>query len=386
MQIILDVTRLVRRLIKGQIQTGIDRVTMAYVNHYGHTAHALVRWAGHSWILSSKQSHALFQWIANPDRIWTVRFILLKGIMSKKNFTSQTFLLNTGHIGLGQSDYSRLIQKFGIKAIFFVHDLIPMSHPEYCSTGEALRHQKKINHVLKLASGILTNSTATLRDLNDYAQQKNQNMPRVEIALLAPGMSLKPPGKRPIAKPYFVILSTIEPRKNHLLILHIWRSLYEELGLDAPHLYVIGQRGWECEQVLDLLDRCSSLKKVVTEVPYCQDSDLITYIHHSQALLFPSFIEGYGLPLIEALSIGTPVIASNLSVFHEIAQDIPEYVDPIDGKRWKELILDYTQLNSVARASQITRMNSFKPPQWKEHFIKVDSLLTELKSLGFTQR
>lgn len=64
---------------------------------------------------------------------------------------------------------------------------------------------------------------------------------------------------------YFVVLGTIEPRKNHLLLLQVWRQLIEELGLAAPRLVIIGQRGWECEQVVDLLDRCEVLRGVVLE-------------------------------------------------------------------------------------------------------------------------
>lgn len=379
MNIIIDVTRVVRRLIKRRTLTGIDRVTMAYVHHYGATAKALMRWSGHSWILSRAQSDVLFSWLAAPGSTWTVVLIIIKGILSNTHSKTMTptFLLNTGHVGLGRSDYENMTIKLGIKPVFFVHDLIPIAYPEYCCVGEDARHREKMNYILKLADGVITNSQATLDDLIQYAHQTQQIMPRAEVALLASSISTQRPGKRPINKPYFVILSTIEPRKNHLLLLQIWRRFSQELGERAPHLFVIGQRGWECENALDMLERCPFLTDVVTEIAHCTDADLVTYLHHSQALLFPSFIEGYGLPLVEALALGIPVIASNLPVFNEIAGDVPDYIDPLDGKCWKDMIMDYAQTDSVHRAAQIIRIQHFLAPTWTAHFQKVDAFLTE---------
>ncbi|MDP3705428.1 MAG: glycosyltransferase family 1 protein [Legionellaceae bacterium] len=380
MNIIIDVTRLVRRLAKKRMLTGIDRVSMAYVQHYEDTARALVRWSGRSWVLSSSQSKALFLWLVTPGSQLALMRIIVMGILSNRalNNNKDTFLLNTGHIGLGQSDYLRMVRTRQVKPIFFVHDLIPISYPEYSNPGEDIRYKEKMNYILALASGVITNSEATHQDLVQYAQQTNQSMRPAQVALLAPGVVFAAPGPRPIDKPYFVILSTIEPRKNHLLLLQIWRSLVQRLGDETPHLVVIGQRGWECENVLDLLDRSQFLKGVVTEISHCQDSDLVTYIRHSQALLMPSFIEGYGLPLIEALTMGTPVIASDIPVFREVAGDVAEYADPLDGKRWEELILDYAKSDSVHRAAQLRRIQTFKQPTWDEHFTKVDSFLLEL--------
>lgn len=179
-------------------------------------------------------------------------------------------------------------------------------------------------------------------------------------------------------KPYFVMLSTIEPRKNHLLMLQIWRQLVEEMGEAAPHLVVIGKRGWECENVIDILERCQVLKNYITELSQCSDADLVNYLHHSQALLFPSFSEGFGLPLIEALSLKVPVIASDLPVFKEIAGDIPEYINPLDGRRWKELICEYADSKSLRRTQQVERISSFNYPTWSDYFRQVDLLLNEL--------
>jgi glycosyltransferase involved in cell wall biosynthesis len=391
MDVILDVTRVTRRLAKNQTLTGIDRVTMAYVHHYALHAYALVRWCGRSWLLSLLQSQKLFSWLIKPTTSKALRRIILKGIFQSPKFNTQKpiFLLNTGHIGSKHSDYWRLMQQKKVAPIFFIHDLIPLHYPEYCSPGEDERHKEKIDYVLSLGSGIITNSQATLNDLHDYCQLHGKTLPPVTTALL--GSSLNPtasPGTRPTNTPYFVMLSTIEPRKNHLFLLQIWRKLVQIMGSEAPHLYVIGKRGWECENTLDLLDRSKDLAKAVTEIPSCSDAELTTYLSHAQALLFPSFTEGYGLPLLEALSLGAPVIASNLSVFREIAADVPEYIEPLDGKQWEQTIIEYTQTNSIRRQEQIKRMHHLCLPNWEHHFKQVDEFLSRLsvKSLKSCNR
>jgi glycosyltransferase involved in cell wall biosynthesis len=181
-----------------------------------------------------------------------------------------------------------------------------------------------------------------------------------------------------MTQPYFVVLGTIEPRKNHCLLLQIWRQLIERLGDAAPRLVIIGQRGWECENVVDLLERCDALNGFVFEYSACTDTELATWLHHARALLFPSFAEGYGMPLAEALDLGVPVIASDLPAFREIAGDVPDYVDPLDGKRWSELVIAYSQSASPERTAQCQKMLGYAAPTWAGHFDQVELLMERL--------
>ena len=146
------------------------------------------------------------------------------------------------------------------------------------------------------------------------------------------------------------------------------------MGTSAPRLVLIGHRGWECENVVDLLERCQELNGVVIERSRCSDQELATYLQHAQALLFPSFVEGYGLPLAEALAHGVPVLASDLGVFRDIAGEVPEYMDPLDGRRWMELIVDYANLAGSLRSAQMSRVARFQSTTWARHFEIVDRL------------
>src|SRR5262249_44691063 len=143
-------------------------------------------------------------------------------------------------------------------------------------------------------------------------------------------------------------------------------------------LVIIGRRGWEYENAADMLERCRELKGVVVEYPRCGDDELAALVDHAQALLFPSFVEGYGIPLAEALTRGVPVIASDLPVFHEIAGAIPDYADPLDGPRWAELISNYADPGGALRQRQLQRMHAFTVPTWERHFAIVDAFIKEV--------
>jgi glycosyltransferase involved in cell wall biosynthesis len=168
-------------------------------------------------------------------------------------------------------------------------------------------------------------------------------------------------------RPYFVFLGTIEPRKNHLLALHVWRRLAAELGPHAPRLILIGRRGWEIEQVIDLVERCDALRGLVEERGDVSDRQALDLMRGARALILPSFAEGYGLPVAEALAHGVPVLCSDLPAFREVGQDVPEYFDPIDGMALLRAVKDYAAPVSSRRAAQLARLRDWRPPSWNDH-------------------
>lgn len=379
-EILIDVTRLVGRTLKGRLPTGVDRVDLAYVEHFAARAQALIRFGGRWLTMGDRTSQRVFA--ALQDRTsrarQNLRLAVVSAYLSPGASRDQRVLLNVAHSGLERPDYGARLAAGGWSPVFFLHDLIPITHPEYCRPGEADKHHRRLETMLAHGKGVIVNSAATRRRLESYAAARRLPLPPTVVAPLAPPVLPSPDSQPPVASPYFVALGTIEPRKNHLLLLQVWRRLAEELGDKAPRLVIIGQRGWECEQVLDLLERCAVLRGVVIECPSCSDTLLSTYLHHARALLFPSFEEGYGLPLIEALAAGVPVLASNLPVFDEIAGAIPDYLDPLDGLGWYRHIVDYCLEDSRARVSQRERMAKFHAPTWGQHFHAADDLIGRL--------
>ena len=87
----------------------------------------------------------------------------------------------------------------------------------------------------------------------------------------------------------------------------------------------------------------------------------------ARALLLPSFAEGYGLPVPEALAMGVPVIASDLPALRQAGGRAPDYLDPLDGLGWIAAIRDYATPDSPRRAAQIARIAGWRAPSWGEH-------------------
>jgi glycosyltransferase involved in cell wall biosynthesis len=229
--------------------------------------------------------------------------------------------------------------------------------------------------VLETASGIIANSQATLDDLGRFASEQKLAVPPMLAAWLGGTRFSELPKPEKAEPATFLVLGTIEGRKNHMLLLDIWRRLAKRMGEQAPRLVVVGQRGWQAEEVFAALDGDPQLRARVSEVNRCSDDRLAELFASARALLFPSKAEGFGLPLVEALSAGLPVIASDLPVFREIGCGIPLLLDPDDSAAWEAAILDFARPESAARAAQLEKIASYCPPGWVSHFAAVEEWL-----------
>ena len=363
-----------------RLPTGVDRVSLAYIRHYGRNGRAVLRYKGDKFVFRRAESATLFDWVlalGNPGSPWpTIYKGFITGCLVQG--AAGRFLLNTGHSGLESDAYVTMLQQQRVRPVFMVHDLIPVTHPQYCRSGEQARHLTRLRNAVRVASGIVCNSQATLQALQSLCKARSWAMPPAIVALLAPEPVNAVNTARPEQAPYFVFVSTIEPRKNHLMLLDVWQKLATKLGDAAPRLVIIGQKGWDYDAVMALLAQTEVLLRLVTHVPYCSDADMMNYLEHAQALLFPSFTEGFGMPVVEALAQGLPVIASDLPVFREFAGSIPEYIDVNDEDLWTQTIASYAVPESQPRRAQLARLKGFVAPTWAEHFAKVDGLLADL--------
>jgi glycosyltransferase involved in cell wall biosynthesis len=235
--------------------------------------------------------------------------------------------------------------------------------------------------MLKHGSSVLTNSAFTALELRRHAAGLGVPTPPVDVALLSAGFTdTALPSAADPAKPYFVVVGTIEPRKNHMLLLHVWRQMAERFGPNIPKLLIIGRRGWENENAIDLIERCAAIHDHVLECGSVPDAVLRRLMKGASAVLFPSFVEGYGMPLAEALMLGVPVIASDIEVFREIAGGIPEFLNPLDGPSWLRVVQDYAQPGSPRREAQLDRLRAFKAPTWEEHFRVFETALDRIRN------
>jgi glycosyltransferase involved in cell wall biosynthesis len=271
-----------------------------------------------------------------------------------------------------------------IDNVFFVHDLLPLETPEYFKPRERPRHERRLRTLARRGRAAIV-STHVVRE---GLQRRLAALGRRDMPILAAPLpadltfSARSSAESPVAvarRPYFVICGTIEPRKNHLLLLHVWRDIAAELGDRAPKLVVIGERGWENEHVIDLLERCPGLRGHVIEASGLSTPSVKRLILGARALLMPSFAEGYGLPVVEALAAGVPVIASDIPVFREVGGGRLMMIDPTDGPKWREAICAFAAEDSRQRQELLARNRDLETPTWPSFFAAVEDFISDLK-------
>ncbi len=397
--IILDLSRLLWRS-RRNVPTGIDRVELEYAKHYLATASQRLDFVatslgGRSRLLPRQLSH---DFVVALDRLWQgdtdhngkarslamrLRLSLIFGAVDAPPMPGAIYLHVSHHHLDRPATIVRLKRQTGAKFVCMIHDLIPIEWPEYARPGHDRRHTRRMETVAAHADAIILNSAATGRSFQPFLDRIGRTIPSA-VSLLGVASTTLPPGVRNAAAepPYFVMIGTIEPRKNHLMLLALWRELANDLGDSAPRLILIGQRGWENENIVDLLDRSPAIRRTVTEYNSLPDDEMTRILAGAKALLMPSFAEGYGLPVAEALVAGIPVICTPLAALREIGGDVPDYRGPLDGLGWRTAILDYMQPNSTLRSAQLERLSGWHAPTWDEHFAHVDALICELQGTG----
>ena len=405
--IVLDISRLMSRAERA-VPTGIDRVELAYAEHMIATCGERLSFAGMlSWgRFGLLRRSVAVDLVAALGRIWrsdppdldavaaaarAIRALRLERLWrgalglrgALQGAAGRLVYLHVSHQRLERAALiERLKRRTGARFVCMVHDLLPLEFPEYVRPGHDARHIQRMTTVARFADAAIVNSAVTGDALQRFLDRFGRSMP-VLVAPLGIDMaaSAEPahadPG-RSGAAPYFVCVGTIEPRKNHLLLLNVWRRLASELGEAAPRLVLVGQRGWENEQVIDMIERSPAIRGLVEERNSLSDPAMARLLAGACAALVPSFGEGYGLPLVEALALGVPALCSDLAVFREVAGGVAEFLDPLDGPAWRAAILDYAAPGSPRRAAQRARFAAWRRPSWSEHFTAVDALLDRI--------
>lgn len=396
-EIILDLSRLLSRVFHAT-PTGVDRCEMAYARGLLATVPERLRFAAvhPSGFYGRIPRDAVMRFLdATEERwdhrgftsIWDMRRFAARALSAlrprahaRDKAVIRPFYLQASPSNLSKPDLiAAILKRERARFVCLVHDLIPLQYPEYAREGGAAEHHVRIRTVLEHADGIVCNSQATRDALAPWMDVVGRSPPSVVAHL---GTHLHDLRAEPLpisARPYFLCIGTIEPRKNHLLLLNLWRRMAEKHGpLAIPRLVIVGRRGWENEQIVDMLERCPVLKGCVEEEGRLSDRQVADLLPNARALLMPSFAEGYGMPVAEALNLGTPVVCSDLPALYEVGRDVPEYCDPLDGPAWLRAIEDLASIDSVIRERQTAAMRSWHPPEWSTHIAKVCELLHRL--------
>jgi glycosyltransferase involved in cell wall biosynthesis len=286
--------------------------------------------------------------------------------------------LNVGQSGLAATPLlSWLRRRADVKPVFMLHDVIPLEYPEYVPPFEVRQFRKIVGNAAQHAAGLIVTTHAAARSIRtEIARCGGKDLAEVAIPLPAPhGFLSAAVSDAPASvglPAYFVCCGSIEPRKNHLLLLQVWRALAARHGPQAPKLVLVGARWRAGESVVSMLERCDAIADLVCEAPGLPTPALRRLLTGARASLMPSFAEGFGLPIVEALAVGTPVIASDLPAHREAGDRFATYIDPLDGLGWLAAIERFT---FGAAGDMRAELAGYRPWQWSDYFARLRPFL-----------
>jgi len=222
----------------------------------------------------------------------------------------------------------------GLRLAWLVHDIVPIRRPEWSDPTRVHTLQVLVRSLLPEADAILANSRATAEDLTRYAVETGIALPRAPITVLPLGSGFATPSsaaspRLPPPGSYALFVSTIEARKNHRLLVSVWRRLLEELPSDTlPNLVFAGRVGALANDVLRELENSEWLSGKVWLITDATDAEIAALYRGCRFTLFPSLAEGWGLPVTESLAFGKPCLAAHTTVLLETGGDLVRYFDP----------------------------------------------------------
>jgi GT2 family glycosyltransferase/glycosyltransferase involved in cell wall biosynthesis len=279
----------------------------------------------------------------------------------------------------------------GVGVAVFVHDLLPLEQPEWFSSHLREIFDPTVLAQLHHAQLVLCASSATAESVQRMCRTLEIPSPPTIVVPLgselagdtgAPDRDQGAGGARPSDVPwgaarYLLVVGTLEPRKNQLLALEVFDSLQDEF--DDLQLVLAGRYGWGAEELARRLERHPLAGTRVHWLSDVHDHDLELLYRDAFVVLVPSRSEGFGLPAVEALARGVPVIASSGGGVPEAAGDAAELLDPDDVAIWSARVR--AQLaGGAAREEALRRAAAFRPLGWASSAAAVDAALVD----GFT--
>jgi len=210
--------------------------------------------------------------------------------------------------------------------VMTIHDLTFIKYPEYVPLI-VKTYTERIKRCLKWTDLIITMAETTKEDIVHYLQV---NPHKIWVIPLASRYSIQENLKTSPTdeQPYILFVGTFEPRKNIKTLVLAFDYLKKKF--DLPHrLVLIGKKGWGYESILKCIEN-SAYKKDIYHLNYLADELVAQFYQHAEVFVYPSFYEGFGLPVLEAMNLGTPVITSNVSSLPEVVDSAAITINPQD--------------------------------------------------------
>lgn len=262
-----------------------------------------------------------------------------------------------------------------------IHDAVPWTHPETLTPRGVVWHKAMAKRAERYADAIVVDTHAVADQLNEILDVGD----RVRVISAAVGSSLRLPEdaheravRLSLPDRYILSVGTLEPRKG---IEPLIRSLARGIPDEIP-LLIVGPEGWGDVNVAAIARDAGLAHERVRALGYLDDADLAVALDRATVFVFPSFAEGFGLPLLEAFSLGTPVVHSDDPALVENAAGAGMLVTRADAERYPDRLAE--ALNAVlgddelAQRMGLAGLDRAKAFSWRDSAEKVWQLHADL--------
>jgi hypothetical protein len=227
-----------------------------------------------------------------------------------------------------------------------LHDTIPLDHPQFVNSGHAISFERDFKWKLSRCAELICVSEYSARSVRNYVDRVKIEGPIPTISVNPLGSFLREglkqgaeDGVTPLVdRPFAVYCSTIEIRKNHIVLLRAWLKLMPVLGDRLPDLVICGRWGWMVEEVKQFLEDHPELLQKVRFLSGISDPQLAWLYKNARFGVFPSHVEGWGLGAAECLDFGLPVLISDAEALSEATQGLMPVIAAEDAEGWRAAI------------------------------------------------
>lgn len=266
-----------------------------------------------------------------------------------------------------KDEYDQLRKNSRIKVALFCHDLAPVVVPHFYTYG--IRADFSWCHyVLASADLVVCNSKFTQNTLTAFLKQLNLNVSSVVVPLSAQLECKKADYNSAFDcfrfNKFILAVGTINERKNYGLLCDIWASYEHDEVMHDVALVIVGQKGWAADAILQRFTHDSKLSDRLFHLESVSDTELVWLYENCLFTVYPSFYEGWGLPITESLAFGKVCVASSSTSMPEASQGLGIHIDPLDYTSWRKEIRRLVQDQCYRESYELKIQECFTLEDW----------------------